>query len=155
MVRVCSFLIHYSYCIIILFIIDPDSITRIVSTIKNVFTGHEAKLTSLLKPTICEFATEMHQEGLISQAVARDPNVLYTTIIDQFMAVLDFKTEQGEIEEQCLKCLKVLGNIGNKGVSEIIKARLIKEVKTELKIDLNLETIANCSELTCELLNLL
>ena len=95
----------------------------------------------------------MHQEGLISQAVARNPNVLYTTIIDQFLASLEFKTQQREIEEQCLKCLKVLGNIGSKDASEIMKARLIKEVKTELNIDLNFET--NCSELTCKLLNLL
>ena len=126
----------------IIIIIDPaDSIARLVSTIKDVFTAHVAKLSSLLKPTIREIATEMDQEGLISQAVARDPNVLYTTIIDQFLAGLGFK-EQRKIEEQCLKFFNILHNIGGpvQGASEVMKDKLIKEVKTKLNIDLNLES---------------
>ena len=113
-----------------------------MSTIKDVFTAHVAKLSSLLKPTIREFATEMDQEGLISQAVARDPNVLYTTIIDQFLAGLGFK-EQRKIEEQCLKFFKILHNIGGpvQGASEVMKDKLIKEVQTKLNIDLNLESV--------------
>ena len=123
----------------VLIILDPDAVKSLATTIKEVFTSHVADLSELLQPVIREFATQMLQEGLISDTLARNPNVLYTTIIGQFMAGLPFKTEQQQIEQSCLKCLKVLSNCGFKDASEVLRNHLVKEVRTRLNIDLNLQ----------------
>ena len=42
-------------------------------------------------------------------------------------------------EQSCLKYFKVLSNCGFRDESEVVKKRLVKEVKARLNIDLNFE----------------
>ncbi len=123
--------------LVIIIIIAPDSITRLVSTIKDVFTNNIANLNTLLQDSINEFAREMLQEQLIGDAVARKPN--YTTIVNNFLAKLAFMTEKEVIEQHCGKFLKVLHNIGEQGASKNMKNQLTDAVKTRLNIELHLD----------------
>ena len=84
-----------------------------------------------------DFARKMLQEQLIPHAVSCSRE--YTIIINQFLALFEFMTEQQQIEEQCLKFLEVLHNIGGEYPSEFIKKQLVNSVKTELNIDLHLD----------------
>ena len=108
-----------------------------MSTIKDVFTKNVARLNSLLQDNIDEFARAMLQEGLIAHAVARNP--IYTTIIDNFLARLAFVTELEEIEQGCVKFLKVLHNIGEQTGNKYMKKQLVDAVKQELNIDMHLD----------------
>ena len=123
--------------LVIIIIIDPDSITRLVSTIKDVFTNNIARLNTLLQDSINEFARLMLQEQLIGDTVARKPN--YTTIVNNFLAKLAFMTKKEVIEQHCGKFLKVLHNVGEQGASEFMKKQLTDAVKTKLNIDLHLD----------------
>ena len=103
------------------------------------FTRNTARLTTLLRDSIDEFAREMLQEQLIGDAVFRNPN--YTTIVNNFLSTLLFMTEQRLIEQQCSKFLKVLHNIGGLHPTEFIKKQLTDTVKTRLNIDLHLDPV--------------
>ena len=108
-----------------------------MSTVKGVFTNNVARLNSLLQDNIEEFAREMLQESLIVPAVTRNPKC--TTIIDHFLAKLAFVTELEEIEQGCVKFLKVLHNIGEQTASKYMKKQLVDAVKQELNIDMHLD----------------
>ena len=108
-----------------------------MSTIKEVFTENVNRLNSLLQHSIEDFAREMLENGLIPNAVSRDPK--YTIVIDSFLASFCFITEKKEIERQCLNFLKVLDNIGVKKPSEYMKKQLVDKVKQKLNIDLHLD----------------
>ena len=121
------------------YILDPDTIKSLVNTIRGAFTKNVSNLTSLLDTSISVFAREMLQEGLINHAVARN-NPAYHTIIDQFMASLNFIKEQTEVEQMCSKFFNILHSIGGpcKMASETMMKDLVEEVKTKLHIDLNI-----------------
>ncbi len=121
--------------------IDPK---RLVAAIKDFFTAYEARLSSLFvdhdNGTISKFATEMHQANLISRPVARNPS--YHAIVDQFMAALQFPSEQIEIEQKCSTFFQILYDIGGpfKKASVNVRKELVQKVKSSgLNIDLNLE----------------
>ncbi len=97
-----------------------------------------SRLNFLLQDYIIDdFAREMLQEQLITDAVSRNPNC--TKIIDNFLASLSFMTKQVQIEQQCLKFLKVLHTIGGKHPSDYMKEQLVDNIKTRLNIDLHLD----------------
>ena len=124
--------------IIIHIIIDPDTITSIVSVIKDVFTNNASRLSTLLQNSIDEFAKEMLQEQLIGRGVSRNPT--YTTIIDNFLAKLAFMTDKKKIEQHCGKFLKVLHNIGEQEASDYMKKLLVVSVRARiLNVDLHLD----------------
>ncbi len=124
--------------IIIHIIIDPDTITSIVSVIKDVFSNNVTSLSTLLQNSIDEFAKEMLQEQLIDHGVSRNPT--YTTIIDNFLAKLAFLTEKKKIEQHCGKFLKVLHNIGEQEASDYMKKLLVVSVRARiLNVDLHLD----------------
>ncbi len=124
--------------IIIHIIIDPDTITSIVSVIKDVFTNNASKLRTLLQNGIDEFAQEMLKEQLIGRGVSRNPT--YKTIIDNFLAKLAFMTDKKKIEQHCGKFLKVLHNIGEQEASDYMKKLLVDSVRARiLNVDLHLD----------------
>ena len=108
-----------------------------MSTIKDVFNSNVARLNSSLQDIIDAFAREMLQEGLIPDAVSRSHE--YTTIINSFLSKLPFITEQREIEQKCIKFLKVLRTTGGIESSEYMKNQLVDTVKAKLSIELHLD----------------
>ena len=119
-------------------LIDPDTIRSLVSTIKEVFNSNVARLDSLLRNSMEIFALKMLQEQLIPHAVSRSRQ--YTTIIDSFLSSFEFITEQREIEQKCIKFLKVLRTTGGIESSEYMKNQLVDTVrKAELSIELHLD----------------
>ncbi len=129
---------NYSITILVLIIdLDPHTIAKLVSIIKDVFTNNIAKLSTLLQNSIEVFVTEMLQEQLIARVVSRNPK--YTTVIDNFLAKLAFITKKEAIEQHCSKFLKVLHSIGEQEASKNMKQQLTNTVKTKLNIDLYLD----------------
>ncbi len=88
-----------------------------------------ARLCTLLQDSIDEFARLMLQEQLINDAVTRKPQ--YKTIIDNFLAKLEFMVDKRKIEQHCGKFLKVLHNIGEQGASEFMKKQITDAVKKQ------------------------
>ncbi len=126
----CPHVKYLTIIILVIIIIGPDSITSLVTVIKDVFNNNIARLHSLLQDTIEVFARELLQEQLISDAVSRNPN--YKSVSDNFLSALSFMTEQRLIEQHCSKFLKVLHNIGGPIPSESMKNQLTDTVKTRL-----------------------
>ena len=89
-----------------------------------------------------KFAEEMYKRQLISEAAyhSHDPPFI---VIEKFLATLRFVTNQGEIEQLCMKYLKVFHIIGGHYPSEYPKENVVLAVKTEVNIDLQLNDYIN------------
>ena len=101
--------------------------------LEQVLTKNQVMLNDIISLTPLSIANEMLQIGIISREILSSSAhelVSSEKIIKSFMVILNTKTSIADLDEQCVKFLKGLSNVGGAAseVAELIRKEWLEVV---------------------------
>ena len=108
--------------------------SKLRRVIKDVLTKHNASLRDLSINCLETLASEMYAAKLINKEVQRSPS--FDGIIGEFTAGMGFMTMCSELQDHCIKLLRVFTEVGG---SFAIAAKALHKDWTEGGLELSFE----------------
>ena len=117
---------------------DEEKVKRLRQLLRSVLESKHADLRDVLEHgSLCNFSQLMLSTKLITKDVNNKPD--FNNIIGSFIALMNWKETQDQLESHCCKFLDVLNNLGLEEVARRIKDAWRFEVNKVLGITILLE----------------
>ena len=124
---------HKYFPIFLLFFLD-HAVNKLRHVIKEVLTKHNASLRDISINCLETLASEMYSVKLINKEVQR--LISFDGIIGDFTAGMGFMTMCSELQDHCVKLLRVFTEVGG---SFAIAAKALHKDWTEAGLELSVE----------------
>ena len=112
---------------------NAADINAVRQKLEQVLTKNQVMLNDIISLTPLSIANELVQIGIISREIissSAHDSISSEKIIKSFMVILNTKTSIADLDEQCVKFLKGLSNVGGPAseVAELIRKEWLEVV---------------------------